>query len=370
MKIVCQYSACGPSFVRDGWRKIFQVMGHEFYWWLPEAKSAFDIFDEIQPDIFIGTTFDFDRALYKCIVNRPNTKVALYCSAWGDLIKGIDTKKYPLIVINDKEKKLLENLKKETGRPDFVFLHYPESWVDRTLGGWRTIGIEPVSMLNASDTFDYTFGEFKPELAADISFVGGYWEYKARNLDQYIVPLCDFFQKKVINKKTNKLRIRIYGNQPWNTPQYLGFVDNYLVKHIFASSIICPSISEPHSTDFGFDIIERPFKVLTSGGFCISDYVEGIRELFSEKELIMVKSPEEFWTTCQYYLDNPQETFEFINNGQKAVLLQHTYWHRVADMFTHFGMQEESMRTVAQYAEYLKQIGMNDILNVKGVVDE
>lgn len=344
MKILCNYTPCGPSFVRSGWAKVFQALGHKFAFWQPEAKPAFDIFSEFEPDLFIGTTYGVNRSVYKNIVARPNMKVILYCSAWGSLIDQMNLKDYPIVVVNDNEKALIEKLKKETGQPEFVFCHYHDNWVERTLGGWQSIGVKPVGILNAADTFDYLNGTYKPEFDSDLSFVGGYWPYKSRNLDKLFLPLC----------QSREFKIKIFGNQPWSVPQYLGYVDTADVKDIFVSARICPNISEPHSTDWGFDVIERPYKVLSAGGFCISDYVQsGVEDIFGNT-IPVAKTTQEFNSLLAHYLDRPEERKELADKGKELVLKSHTYFDRVAKMFYHLGLEDEAKKTEELKKKFLQ----------------
>lgn len=341
MKILCQYNPCGPAYVRTGWGQVFQALGHTFQFWRPEERAALDVFSEFEPDLFLGTTFDFNRALYKAVVSRPRLKVVLYASAWGDLVKDIDLTTYPIVAINDKEKTLLEKLKQETGQPDFVWLHYPDSWVDRTLGAWRSIGIEPVGLLNAADTFDYLDGDYRPELACDVGFIGGYWKYKAVNLDRYMLPLCH---------EDLGLKVKIFGNQNWPVAQYLGQCQNQTARDLFVSATVCPNVSEPHSTDFGFDVIERPFKVLSSGGFCVSDYVAGAVEVFGET-IPFVNSPSDFTDLIRHFAKFPGERVPYMEKGYALVLKEHTYFNRVAKLFAQLAMPEEAAKTLALHKQ-------------------
>src|SRR5690606_11049452 len=145
-----------------------------------------------------------------------------------------------------------------TGKPDYLYVHYPEKYLDDTHGYWRKEGYKVVSMLNGTDLFDYYNGSYDERLATDLSFVGGNWNYKGITLNKWLLPLC------------NDYKFKIFGNQPWGTPNYCGFLETKYVKDLFASSKICPNIHEPHSQEFHWDVVERPFKVLSSGGFVIS----------------------------------------------------------------------------------------------------
>lgn len=337
MKILCEYTPCGPSFVRSGWGRVFTALGHDFRFWDPGQKPAFDVFNEFEPQIFLGTTYGVDRAVFKCIAKRPKMKVALYASAWGPYLKDVDLQKYPLVVTSEQEKSMLSLLKKETGKPDYVFIHAHDRWLEGTMSGWGELGIPYYGVLNAADTFVYLNGKARPELVCDVGFVGGYWGYKARNLDRFLLPLCH---------PSSGLNVKIFGNQPWPVGQYLGGCTDAQARDLFVSATVCPNVSEPHSTDEGlsWDVVERPYKVLCAGGMCVSDYVEEGRNLFSPDELPMAKTPSEFEEMIRFYIANPSARDQVSLAGQKKVLACHTYFDRVALMLDAFGLPLESQR--------------------------
>lgn len=345
MKILCNYTPCGPHFVRNGWRRVFEALGHQFTFWNPQLKPAFDAFSEVEPDIYLGTTYETDRAVAKNIGLRPHLKVALFGSAWGPRLDDVDLTRYPLVVATKQEKLTIESLR---DRISFVFIHAHGEWLEGTMSGWREIGVEPIGILNAADTFVYLNGKVRPELTCDLAFVGGYWGYKAGNLDKFLLPLCH---------PARGYSVKIFGNSPWPVAQYLGQVDDETVPDLFASATISPSVSEPHSTDLGWDVIERPFKVLSSGGFCVSDHVAEGRDLFNEVELPMAKTPAEMAEVVEFYVKNPERRSPLMAAGKRAVLRSHTYFDRVCDMFMGFGLLKEAARTLR-----LK----DELLNLKG----
>ena len=344
MKILCLYSHCGPAYVRTGWGRVFSAMGHEFVFWKPWLKSAFDAFAEFEPDIFLGTTYDLDSAIFKCLIQRPQVKVAFFGSAWGDLVEKVDKNLYPITRVTEQEKRLVGQLKYSIGKPDFVFVHVTDKYLEGTMGGWKEIGVEPLGILNAADTFEYFPCAPDPLLKTDIGFIGGYWEYKARNLDKYMLPLC---------QPNSQFNVKIFGNQPWPVPQYLGEIEDRLARVLFNSATICPNISEPHSTDLGWDTVERPFKVLASGGFCISDQVAEAREIFTEDELIMAPSPREFKNSINGFLAHPEERKPFMEAGRKKVLASHTYFDRVFKILNGLGLEEEAERCLIVKRKYI-----------------
>ncbi len=357
MKVLIQtIDTGGNSVTKTGWYNALMHSGFDVRLWNNARQPAFDIFNEFEPDVFIGTTYDLNRAVYKNIVKRPNMKVAMWASDYGPMMEKMDLEKFPVLVAREDEIDLVGKLKKETGKPDVVFCHYPQSRLDETHGYWKRLGVDYISMMNAWDALVYQSCAADLSLEADISFVGGIWKYKRRTLFPYIFPLLF---------PIGDYHIKIYGQTHWNVPQYCGIAGSAQEKHIFASSQICPSISEPHSQVYGWDLIERPFKVMGNGqSLCISDYVEGFREFFNVGELPMANTPETFKDTIDYYLrkENLEEKDAIILAAQKAVLRDHSYHHRVIDLLSSIGMHKESTKVLEAYLKLLNERGQLHLL--------
>ena len=348
MKILI--SSDGPHahyYIRMSWARVFSAMGHQVELWDKDKKPAFDMFDEFEPDIFMGQTYNLDEALFKCIKHRPHMRVVMRASDWGDIQKDIDLEKYPILVAQEKEKKLLERLKEETGKPDFVHNHYHDRWIKVTHNKWENIGIRPISLIHAADIFDFSLVPPLDVLKCDVGFIGGYWPYKAINLDKYLVSLCH---------PVGKYNIKIFGSSDWPVVQYLGRIAPQNVGRLFASATVSPNISEPHSQDFGYDIIERPFKILMSGGFCISDYVESMaNDVFTNEEIVFAKTPKEFKQLLDYYISDPSKRKKHIEAGYNSVVKNHTYFHRVAKIFSELGMNSEADRCIETMMKFFEE---------------
>ena len=320
-------------FIRKGWASAFSYAGHETILWDIKTKNAFDAFDEFEPDLFIGQTYNIDESLIKCISARPEMKVIMKAPDWGDIQKDIDPEKYNVLFVSDKDKHYVEALKRQTGKPDFVFAHYTQKCIERTHNGWENLGVRSVGLLNAADIFDYTNGREIPHLRSDMSFVGGYWGYKSKSFNRYFMPFL---------YPVDKYNVKIFGNQPWPSTQYLGFVSDGVVKDVMASATICPNISEPHAQDFGIDINERTFKILSNRCFCISDYVSSLaEEVYTNNEVPFAKTPEEFFDLVNHFLNNPRERLEYIERGYETVINKHTYFHRVMQICGELSLEKE-----------------------------
>jgi spore maturation protein CgeB len=101
-------------------------------------------------------------------------------------------------------------------------------------------------------------------------------------------------------------------------------------------------------------VIERPFKVLAAGGFCVSDYVPEARDLFTEEELPMAESPSQMAGMIRHFVECPEFRRRFIDAGRRKVLMEHTYFDRVCQFFDHLGMAKESANALRVKGELLK----------------
>jgi len=355
MKILISSDGMHAHFyVRSGWAKAFSYAGHEVVLWDIHAHTAFDIFDEFEPDVFIGQTYNVTNSVFKCILERPNLKVIMKAPDWGDIQQEIDPNKYNVLFVSEEEKRTIERLKKETGKPDFVYVHYLDEDVKRTHNRWADIGVQATGLLNAADIFEYVNGTESDFLKSDVSFVGGCWPYKAISFNKYMTQL--FYP-------TGKYNVKIFGNQPWSIIsgiQYMGFIPDKMVKDVMKSATVCPNISEPHAQDFGIDVNERTFKTLSNKSFPISDNVTAMRKIFADDEVVFSESPSQFKETVDHFIAHPEDRQSYIEKGYKNVMKNHTYFNRCAKIFRLLGMKKhesncmlalEKMRSVIETHE-------------------
>ena len=333
-------------YIRLGLAQALTIAGHEVIMWQMDKKPTNDAFDEFEPDLFISQTFNFKSSILNAIKERPNLKVICKAGDWGVMGNKIDKEKFNMLFASNEEIDKVLKLKQECGKPDYVYIHYPSEYVEQSHGYWIKNGVPAYSQLNAADILTYTNGQFNNNFKSDLTFIGGYWPYKAQVLDPYLLPLC------------NKYQVKIFGNGIWPVHQYCGMLPNNLVKHALASATICPSLAEPHAHEYGFEIAERPFKLSSNKCFIISDWIDGLVKLYPEDEVVYAKSPEEFHDKVKYYLEYPDERLPFIKKSFKNTIENHTYFDRTAEIFSRLNLQKEAenMRYVKQYA--LKKLGI------------
>lgn len=333
-------------FQRLGLQRAFQFCGHNTVLWNINEKPVNDIFDEFEPDIFIFQTYNLTKTIINAIIERPHIKCTMKAADWSSFMDQQDIEEFHVLVASQKEIDNTFYLFEKCGQPEYVHIHYHSDYVPITHEYWIKNGIPAKSVLLAADTFEYMRGQKLPELESDICFIGGYWPYKARVLDKYLLPLC-----------RKDYRIKIFGNWQWPTHKYCGFLPLDMSRHAFASSIICPNLSEPHSQEFGFDIIERPYKLLLNQSFVISDYVEGLEKLYP-KSIVYAKSPEEFNELIDYYIKNQNERIPFIKSGFVETVKNHTYFDRIIQTFRDFRLVEDEEKAILAKKAFFKQMGI------------
>lgn len=350
----------GPSafyYIRLGLARAFTAAGHNVTIWDITQQPANDAFDEVQPDLFLGQTYNINRSLLNAIKERPHMKVIMKAGDWGPLCEDISKGDYGVLMASDQTKQAILDLHEETGKPDYVHIYYHPHFLKSTHGGWIDAGIDVHSHMLAADVFDYTNGQRMEQFESDLTFIGGYWPYKARNINAYLLPLCLNY----------KYRIKIFGNAHWPVVQYCGFAPPEHVRHILASATITPQLHEPHSTVYGFDMSERTFKLLANKCFVVSDYVAGLDYLFGEDEcLVLTKTPEEFKERVDYFLTNPDERLGYIDRGYNKVMNEHTYFHRAHDIFMNLGMQRQAQEVMDAYNGIRTQIDEGNIIQLMG----
>ena len=306
-------------YITMGWMSALQEMGYDSQIW-PEGTPAFDIFDIIEPDVFVGTTYDLDRATIKCILERPNMKVALKSNNWGPIDEKIDLAKFPIGISTENERRKVLDLVEKAGNRVLLFNWYHTNRMEETMGFWDEAGVPTIGLQPAADTTKYRESLPKEELECDLGFIGGYWGYKGQNIKKYLIPLCE---------PVGKYNIKIFGSSKWSVPQYLGHISTETENNLFSSAKICPNISEPHANEFGFEVNERVFKVSACKGFCISDNIASLTEDIFGDSMPTATCGESFRDLVDYYLKHPDERRQKAEKCYSIVIGGHTYFHRM-----------------------------------------
>lgn len=181
---------------------------------------------------------------------------------------------------------------------------------------WQCQGVAVESFPLACDTQVYQ-RETTDEPAfshVKVAFVGGYWESKGLQIDQYMRQFEDI--------------LVVYGYSKWPYRGYRGKLDAKLEAALYRQARVSPAINEPTVALLKGQINERVFKVMGSFGCTVVDAVPAYRELFTADELLVADNPKHFGDLVMALLTDDELHHRYRTSGYAATLDRHTYLHR------------------------------------------
>ena len=186
------------------------------------------------------------------------------------------------------------------------------------------------SLPTAGDHINFYKTNPDPKFKCDLAFVGGYWGYKATNIEKFLEPA------------RKKFNMKIYGWGGWDNRSN-GIINDKDVKTLFSSAKIGPCIHEPHTSKYGIDIPERVFKVPLCGLLAISDLSSSLHKYFPQHIMPMAQTPEEYVDLIDYFLKHEQERINIADKQRRHILKYHTYLNRIQTIFMALGFVNESI---------------------------
>lgn len=313
MKWLCKHEQMASHYIYNGIRRALENLNHEFEFWDTNQNSAFDIFSKINPDIYMGQGYNITRAEIKNLNERSDIKVLLKVGMDGLINDEFDFSQYEALFANDEERDNVDKIKNKNRL--FLFNYHTAKYDDYILGNWKKRGYNIFPLPPMGDPYIF-YPDYDENHKVDISFIGGYWPYKAKNLNPYIMKLCH---------PVGKYHIKIFGNQTWPVPQYCGFLSNELTRKVISSSKIYPVIHEPQSNKYGYEILSRLYNGALCKSLVISDYVESINDLFPDGEIPMFDNPKDYHACIDYYLSHENERLELVEKQYNKVKNNYTY---------------------------------------------
>jgi hypothetical protein len=215
--------------------------------------------------------------------------------------------------------------------PDFCFtataangLHFFENWMNQ--------GVPVHSLPLACDTRYYSPDTPNYPDFADVklSFVGGYWESKGRQIDAYLRQFEDI--------------LTIYGYNKWPYTGYRGALSRDMEASLYRQAKVSPTINEPTVALLKGQINERVFKVMGSSGCTVVDAVPEYRDLYSADELFIAETPDHFRDLVLTLLSDSDLRASYRKRGFEATLARHTYRHRAISVLEYLGLRVPNER--------------------------
>lgn len=183
--------------------------------------------------------------------------------------------------------------------------------------GYKLLGINAISTLSLFDTSQYIAYQLKQDI--DVSFVG---DITKQSRQEYIDYLLD-----------NGIKVEVYGKGTHNG--HLSFED---MHKIFSRSKINLNFSDtveerefnakaninytivPKIVSYSTQLKGRSIEISLCKGFTLSQYANGIDELFQEDEIAIFHTKEELLKKINHYLISEIQRQEMTNKAHKSSL--------------------------------------------------
>lgn len=185
------------------------------------------------------------------------------------------------------------------------------------------------------------FNDLKSKKDLDVAYLGGYWPYKAKNIDPFLFP--------ILNDKG--IRSVVMGWGPWPDVYKVQSCPESAGNEFLNRAVIGPCISEPHTHQWGIDVPERVFKVSAIGLLPIIDCVPTLKRKMPG--IPMASTGPEMVELVKYYLANKEDRIRLASELQQHVLANHTYHHRMAKLLTEIANVDNKFSHFLKVAENL-----------------
>lgn len=329
------YGLGADRWIYEGYRHAFLAAGHEFSI-LTETDDFEKVALEEKPDLFF---LDF------CSVERYSQQTKLIAPEFFQKLQNQGTKIFTMVGGENKEESSPQRIaffKRFIPFFDICFSnHVPE--VTKNLE--PLFGKKIYFIPHAADTVYYFPAKPDKNFICDIAFVGSFYTHKKEQFEKLFFPLFKKYHLRFYGtgwaKKDRILRLGSGFGRKLKIKWLIEFINKQRItispddeRKLYASAKICINIHEYYKdgTTKGLSN-EREFKVPASGGFQISDYIPGMERYFDlGKEIIAVKSPEEWFAKIDYYINHESERKKIQKKGTERVLQEHTYSHRVKQL--------------------------------------
>lgn len=218
-------------------------------------------------------------------------------------------------------------LLKAGGEYDFIFCAGSEAYELFKEAGLKNIHFLP---FGCSPEFHYPVslkGEDRRNYSCDIAFVGtvdpGIYPFRTGVLEAISdFNLAVWGPGADLLPDDSKLKTLVRGKE--TSPE------DWRKIYQAAKIVICIHYQDPQGKFKCFQASPRVYEALACGAFLAVDDQKDVRELFKDREdLVIFKDTAQLREILKYYLAHPEEREKIAAQGRAKVLSGHTYLHRV-----------------------------------------
>ena len=272
------------------------------------------------------------------LIHRFNPELVLIIKGIGVQEEWIDAlKQHNILTViwyPDVDDKIPEWVVPLARKVDFFFT-MAEGWI----GEWKKQGVEHISWL--SQGFEPSFFSHRgitpyerETYQSDITFIGNIDSTKLYLSRRYRLSriIKDGFQLKWWGQRLGRKPVNIpvifsklgrsYGGR---SVYFQDFAKIVQCSKLFLAFDAVPQVRKSMSA--------RMYTAIGCGAFYLCQYVDGMEEVFvPDKEIVTFRDDDEMIDKIRYYLPREDKRREIAGNGQRRILAEYTYQHRLNEM--------------------------------------
>ncbi|OGG94032.1 MAG: hypothetical protein A2527_09260 [Candidatus Lambdaproteobacteria bacterium RIFOXYD2_FULL_50_16] len=229
------------------------------------------------------------------------------------------------------------------------FSQHEPPYLEAFYSGYQNRGIQCLYLPYAADLTQMGLWEFKENPDYDLVFVGNLAHRKKGNLE----PL------KAIFAGLDPKRVAIYGDQEWEkefgikTSLLSGDVD---WAGLYQNAAIALNLHSYRQKRRMIQVNDRCFHIPLYGGFELCDHpLAG--KFFGPDEMAIAAAPGHLVELFFYFLKNPTERQEQIERARARVANDHSYFSRIAALWSALGFKEKVIWEGVEYTEPVFEAG-------------
>lgn len=219
--------------------------------------------------------------------------------------------------------------------------HYELNAWDRYFSGWFEMDMPLIHLPRAGNLMRALPSSLVP--THDIAMVGDYGD-KQQAAVAWIVPL--------LHRLARSSSLNVWGDPVWQQmglPMARPLINAFSkFAEIFGRASVSPNV-HGDADHRGLAVNDRTFEIPLCGGYMVTDNPLASRYL--GEHCHVAPSPTHFIAAVEQAVLNPFLRFQDVVNAAHHTASQHTYFNRLASVFTALGMNNDSRAAIAKGQE-------------------
>lgn len=152
----------------------------------------------------------------------------------------------------------------------------------------------------------------------DYYYVGTNSGVKFDRTSMYLSPIIDRYEGLLMGRGYNK------------TCKELDIASSCVY---YSQAIISPNYHTQGQIDNYININERAYIIPACGGFQVVDHPKPLLDVFNKDEIVYADTIEKYHDHVDYFIEHPEERFEYIYKGMKRVYEDYTLFDSMTELY-------------------------------------